>query len=71
MKTTILLLAIVALMSCKVSKYAERQENRRMIEETQQHQASLSAHADWTRQYRNWDRRPQRKTVIDRIINFK
>lgn len=47
--------------SCATTKYKVRRHNNRLIQEVQQHQNSLSAGQDWTRAYRNWDRRPKSK----------
>jgi Na+/melibiose symporter-like transporter len=57
-----LLIAFLLLFSgCSATKYKVRRHNNRLIQEVQQHQNSLSAGQDWTRSYRNWDRRPKSK----------
>jgi len=52
------MLGMILLSGCSTTKYQVRQHNNHLIQEVQQHQNSLNAREDWTRPYRNWDRRP-------------
>lgn len=57
----ILIAYLVLFSSCATTKYKVRRHNNRLIQEVQQYQSSLPAYKDWTRPYRNWDRRPKSK----------
>lgn len=62
-RVMILVLALAVILisfsSCTALKYKQRRHQNRVFQEVQQHQNSISANKDWTRMYRNWDRRPK------------
>ena len=60
-KLIAILVIILACSGCTATKYKVRRHNNRLIQEVQQNQNKLSAGHDWTRPYRNWDRRPTSK----------
>jgi len=59
----ILIVLLLMGTSCSTTKmtYRVRNHQTRMLQEVIQSQSSISSGKDWTRQYRNWDRRPHGK----------
>lgn len=70
MLVIMLFLAIVMLVSgCSTQQmtYKVRNHRNRVLQETIQYQSAVPACKDWTRAYRNWDRRPRGSFPMQRF----
>lgn len=62
----IVTLIILAFTSCAANQYATRQRRNKIAQQAIQYEHCISANADWTRAFRNWNKRPQ----ANRPFNF-